>query len=219
MNSDFMKIVGLTFTLFLVSLNCDAHALVADNAGVIGNSWSFILSGISHIIPSGFDHILFIVGLFLTTRNLRSILLLATSFTLAHSITLILSATGYLPSYPQIIEPIIGLSIVMIGLQAFMSDFNSGSSYLIVFVFGLIHGCGFATALAETGIPEKYFYSSLICFNLGIELAQVIIILFLYLIFRLWRNEKQFQKIIVRPVSLLIALSGMILTAGRIFES
>jgi hypothetical protein len=194
------------------------HAVVNADQGIVGNSWSFIFSGIRHIIPLGWDHILFIMGLFLSTRSLNKIIRLATAFTVAHSLTLILCATQLLPSRPQMIEPIIGLTIAMVGVQNILGEKNSKVSYLIVFIFGLIHGCGFASALGESGIPEKYFYSSLVCFNIGIELAQIAIIGLLYLICKLWTNEIQYKKFVVTPVSLIIIAAGIFLTTERLIH-
>jgi hypothetical protein len=191
------------------------HVTVNDT-GIVGNSWSFILSGIKHIIPLGWDHILFLTGLFLSTRHLRKIVRLATAFTVAHSITLILCASQLLPSKPQLIEPIIGLTIALIGLQNLIGEKNNKVSYLILFVFGLIHGCGFATALGESGIPQNYFYSSLISFNIGIELAQIAIIAVMYFATRIIKNEIHYKKFVTTPVSLIILAAGIFLTTERL---
>jgi hypothetical protein len=193
------------------------HAMV-NNTGIVGNSWSFIVSGIKHIIPLGWDHILFITGLFLSTRNPAKLIKLATAFTIAHSVTLILCAMHLIPSRPELIEPVIGLTIAMVGLQNILKESKSHVSYVIVFTFGLIHGCGFASALSESGIPENYFYSSLICFNIGIEIAQIVIILTLYLISKLWKDEKQYSRIVVTPLSVVIIAAGIFLTTQRLIN-
>jgi hydrogenase/urease accessory protein HupE len=137
----------------------------------------FILEGIRHIF-AGPDHILFIVALLLLGGNLRQLLKIVTAFTLAHSITLCLAATKTLTLSPAIVEPLIALSIVAVGVDNLLAkpgerDYRA----LMALGFGLIHGFGFAGALAEVGLPKEALGISLGAFNVGVELGQLTIVL------------------------------------------
>lgn len=137
----------------------------------------FIFEGISHIF-AGPDHILFIIALLLLGGNLRQLLKIVTAFTLAHSVTLCLAATKTLTLSPGIVEPLIALSIVAVGVDNLLAkpgerDFRA----LMALGFGLIHGFGFAGALAEVGLPKEALGLSLGAFNVGVELGQLTIVL------------------------------------------
>jgi hydrogenase/urease accessory protein HupE len=137
----------------------------------------FVLEGISHIF-AGPDHILFIVGLLLLGGTLRQLLKIVTAFTLAHSVTLCLAATKTLTLSPSIVEPLIALSIVAVGVDTLLAkpgqrDFRAA----MALGFGLIHGFGFAGALAEVGLPQSALGISLGAFNIGVELGQLTIVL------------------------------------------
>ena len=137
----------------------------------------FVLEGISHIF-AGPDHILFVVGLLLLGGTLRQLLKIVTAFTLAHSVTLCLAATKTVTLSPSIVEPLIALSIVAVGVDTLLAkpgerDFRA----LMALGFGLIHGFGFAGALAEVGLPKEALGISLGAFNVGVELGQLTIVL------------------------------------------
>ena len=177
----------------------------------------FIWLGFKHILPDGFDHILFILGLFLLNPRLKPVLLQATCFTIAHTITLILSAKNIIVFDPDIVEPLISLSIVFIAIENIFIKEVKPWRYAIVFIFGLIHGLGFAGALKETSIDENTFYSSLISFNIGVELGQFAVIFLAYFIIGKWyANESWYSKKILYPLSILIGIIAIYLTLIRI---
>lgn len=144
------------------------------------NMFDFFKLGIHHIL-SGFDHILFVLSLLLVFISWKDVLKLTGTFTVAHSITLVLAGTGLLVLSPRIVEPIIALSIAYVAIT---SVFFKGSTFVgenkgkiaAVFFFGLFHGLGFAGLLTEINIPTDKFISSLIAFNLGIEAGQLFIV-------------------------------------------
>jgi hydrogenase/urease accessory protein HupE len=140
----------------------------------------FIREGIHHIFI-GPDHILFIVGLLLLGGSLRQLLKIITAFTLAHSITLVLATLNILSPSPQLIEPVIALSIVFVGIQGLVhvsSEEKKRDLRLpLAFCFGLIHGFGFANVLRELALPREALGWSLFSFNIGVELGQGCIIL------------------------------------------
>lgn len=135
----------------------------------------YLWIGVEHIIY-GWDHLLFVIGLTLLVAR-RQILGVATAFTLAHSITLALAAFGllYIPIRP--VEVLIAASIVLLGVEIMKKRKGHKSlaterPYLISFVIGLIHGCGFASALSEIGLPKGTELLALLLFNIGVELGQ-----------------------------------------------
>ncbi len=139
----------------------------------------YLLLGIEHII-GGFDHLLFVLGLLVIARTARRILLTVTGFTLAHSITLSLSAMGLL-SLPIVpVEAAIALSILFLAHEISRQQKDSLTyryPLLISFGFGLLHGLGFASALGEIGLVRNEVLVSLLFFNLGVEAGQVLFIL------------------------------------------
>lgn len=136
----------------------------------------YIPVGVDHIVPKGLDHILFVLGLFLLAAKMRPLLWQVSAFTLAHTITLALAALGVVTVAPAIVEPLIALSIVYVAVENLFSRGLNPWRPAIIFAFGLLHGLGFATVLAEYGIPENAFIPSLIGFNVGVELGQLAVI-------------------------------------------
>ena len=171
---------------------------------------NYISIGFDHILPRGTDHILFIVGIFLLSVQLRPLLWQVTMFTIAHTITLGLAMTGYLDIPERIVQPLIALSIAWIGIENVFLPHLSKHRLAIVFAFGLLHGIGFADALAEFGMPDGAFITALISFNIGVELGQVAIIGLCLLTFGLWfRNRGWYRTLFVIPASLFIAAVGL----------
>jgi len=214
MKKNFYILFAITFfplILFAHTVNYDAQTLSA--TGVAGY---YIRMGFTHILPLGFDHILFILGIFFLTPNLRSVLLQATAFTVAHSITLGLAASGIIHPLSSVVEPIIALSIAFIAIENIFLTSLKWWRALIVFGFGLIHGMGFAGALAEIGLPQKNFINSIISFNVGVELGQIAVILLAnYLIVNWIKEETWYRRRFLIPVSACIAVFALWLTFER----
>ena len=137
---------------------------------------TFLKEGVRHIFI-GPDHILFVVGLLLLGGRLRQLLKIVTAFTLAHSVTLALAATGLLAPPARLVEPAIALSIVWVGLDNLFSPLRRDARVLVAAVFGLVHGFGFASVLRELGLPSGALAGSLFSFNLGVEIGQACIVL------------------------------------------
>jgi HupE / UreJ protein len=167
---------------------------------------SYLQQGFWHVLPLGWDHILFITSLFFLNANLKSALLQCTVFTVAHSITLFLSAYHIITPNAIIVEPIIALSIVFTAVENIFHNTVSKWRLVIIFIFGLIHGMGFAAALQDIGVPQHHFIAALLGFNIGVELAQVAIIVVLYLIITKYLLPKPWylQKV-AYPISCGIA--------------
>lgn len=145
--------------------------------GTLAVLGTFVRAGIHHIFI-GPDHILFIVGLLILGGSLSRLLQVATSFTVAHSVTLALAALGLVGIPGRVVEPLIALSIVYVGFENLMAG-RAGRDWRtrIAFGFGLVHGFGFAGVLREFGLPREALGWSLLAFNVGVEIGQICIVL------------------------------------------
>lgn len=179
--------------------------------------WLYLQLGFEHILPLGLDHILFIVALFIVKPHLKPVLLQATIFTIAHSITLGLAAAGYIQLSSAIVEPLIALSIVVIAIENVFFPKVKALRLVFIFLFGLLHGLGFAGVLSSLGLPEGKFYSALLAFNLGVEAGQVAIILLLWLSLKWFAKKDWYHSRVVIPVSIVIALISAYWVVERIF--
>ncbi len=202
-----------TLPLFAHSIN---YALEDAPAGDV--VWFYLKLGYTHILPGGADHILFVMGLCLLSTKIKTILWQATAFTVAHSITLALSMKNVFVAPSAVVEPVIALSILFVAVENMLLTELKPWRIAIVFLFGLIHGMGFASALNEIGLPNGKFYTSIIAFNAGVELGQVTIItaMFALLIIPL-RNKTWYRKTIVYGLSAVIAIIAAFWTVQRIF--
>lgn len=178
----------------------------------------YLQLGFTHILPLGLDHILFVLSLFLLNPKLKPILWQATAFTVAHTITLGLAMYKIIKPPTNIVEPVIALSIMYVALENIFSPRLKASRIGIVFLFGLIHGMGFASALTQLGLPQHAYFSSLIMFNLGVELGQITVILTAYFFLgRAFGDKPYYRKTIVIPLSIIIAVIAAYWTVERIF--
>jgi len=137
---------------------------------------NFLSLGVKHIL-TGYDHLLFLLGLLLVARGFLPALGIITSFTIAHSITLAVATLHVVQIPSRIVEPLIAASIVFVGLENLLRGEIPKSRRLVTFGFGLIHGFGFASALREAGIGSDAggIVLPLFSFNLGVELGQIIV--------------------------------------------
>ncbi|MCB1035436.1 MAG: HupE/UreJ family protein, partial [Acidobacteria bacterium] len=177
----------------------------------------YLVLGFTHILPKGLDHILFVLGLCLLCTRLRPLLVQVTTFTFAHTISLGLSTYGIVSLPSSVVEPLIALSIVYVAAENVLSPELSRWRVLLVFVFGLLHGLGFAGVLGELGLPRSAFVTALATFNVGVELGQLAVITLAFLLLASWsRHRAWYRQRIVVPVSLLIAAVGLFWTLQRV---
>lgn len=197
------------------------------------NTWSIFKQystiGFLHIMPKGLDHILFMLGIALLALSWRKLLLLVSIFTLAHSATLALAVYGLINIPASIVEPLIALSIAYIGFEVLRqhSPINpkqnaSQQTYLLrrsvlVFGFGLLHGLGFAVVLNSFDLQTTSLALSLLGFNIGVELAQAGIVLFVLLLLWLGRyQQNNLKRYFIKPIAILISLVGLVWTIERL---
>ncbi len=200
----------------------EAVRLVTDtknDKGFFLNAYEFMRLGMFHIF-GGIDHILFLVAMMLTCRSLKELMRLTLTFTLAHSITLILSGTSLLSVSGRIVEPIIAFSIAYVAVTSVLlrKKTEKGSSrgkIVAVFLFGLVHGLGFAGLLRDIHIPANMFIGSLIFFNVGIEIGQLALLSVIVPVLLFIQKRAQSEKYI-RGTALLISFLGIYWGIGRL---
>ena len=144
--------------------------------GTLAVMRTFIPSGVHHILI-GPDHILFLIGLLLPGGTWVAIVKIVTAFTLGHSLTLSLAALNIVTPSSRIIEPAIALSIIFVGADNLVRGSGRDVRAWVALVFGLVHGFGFANVLREFGLPAEALGWSLLSFNLGVEVGQLVVVL------------------------------------------
>jgi HupE / UreJ protein len=169
----------------------------------------YLWLGYTHILPKGLDHILFVLGLFLLSPRLKLMLLQVTAFTIAHSITLGLSIYGILSLPSAIVEPLIALSIAYVAIENLVTRELKPWRLALVFMFGLLHGLGFAGVLRELGLPRGEFLTALLTFNLGVEGGQLTVIAAAMLAVSPFMQKGWYRQRVVLPASVLIAATGL----------
>ncbi len=177
----------------------------------------YAVLGFTHILPNGFDHILFVVGLFLLNTRGRALMLQVSAFTLAHSITLGLTMYGIVSLPARVVEPLIAVSIAYVAIENVCTRELKSWRVALVFAFGLLHGMGFAGVLRDLGMPRGDFLTALVTFNVGVEAGQLTVIGLAFLLVASWRqNAAVYRRLVVQPASLAIALVGAYWTVARL---
>ena len=143
-------------------------------------AWSYFVLGVEHIL-GGIDHLLFVLALLLIVRGNKRIVATVTAFTVAHSITLAAATLGWVHVPGPPVEAIIALSIVFVASEVVhahqgRSGLTERAPWIVAFSFGLLHGFGFAGALAEVGLPQTAIPLALLTFNVGVEVGQLMFV-------------------------------------------
>ncbi|PWT78403.1 MAG: hypothetical protein C5B59_01835 [Bacteroidetes bacterium] len=151
--------------------------------------WEYLQLGILHIL-TGFDHLLFVLGLILLVRDRRRLLITITAFTIAHSITLALATLHIIQVLPTPVEAVIALSIMFLAVELVrhyhsVDHLTYRFPWIVAFTFGLLHGLGFAGALAQVGLPQNAIPLALFLFNVGVEIGQLFFVFIVLLLMRL----------------------------------
>jgi hydrogenase/urease accessory protein HupE len=185
----------------------------------MGDFGAFFNIGLHHILE-GYDHLLFLLGLILVARSWRSLLMVVSAFTVAHSTTLVLSALEVLSIPPIITETLIAASIVYVGIENTVRGSGENSHrWVVAGLFGLIHGAGFSghlVGLLKGAVEQGSIWPALIGFNIGIEVGQIIVVLAALPL--LWLADKQgVREKLVPEISRMIAAVGGVLVVARIW--
>jgi hydrogenase/urease accessory protein HupE len=165
----------------------------------------FFRLGVEHIL-TGYDHLLFLLALLLRGGRLVSVLKIVTAFTLAHSITLALAVLGVVTIPARVVEPAIAASIVWVALENLRSR-GPSQRWLVSFLFGLVHGFGFASAIEALALPRARLAAALLGFNLGVEGGQALVVALL-LPLLLWVRRSRWEPLLTQLASLAVAVIG-----------
>jgi len=178
-----------------------------DQRGMGEIARAYTVLGIGHIL-SGFDHLLFVFALLFLVGFNRKLVLALTAFTLAHSLTLALAALGWLTLRRPPVEAAIALSIVLVAGEALHQRPTLSRRWpaLVAFLFGLVHGLGFAGALKEIGLPQHHLSVALLTFNVGVELGQLLVVAVAYPVYRAFAGNPKFA---VARAPALYAIGGV----------
>lgn len=177
---------------------------------------SWVRSGFRHVLPLGLDHMLFIIGLFLMVPKWKPLVGQSLLFTIAHSTTLALAVLGWVNMPGRPVEILIAFSIAFIGVENLLTKEVGRLRLILVFAFGLIHGLGFASVLAENlgDIPHGQLAWPLLGFNLGVELAQITVLCIAFVVFR---PLKKWERTAQTVGSAIVTLAGLGWMVERIF--
>lgn len=186
------------------------------------SGWSvfvrYIAVGFDHIIPKGLDHILFVLGLFFLSLQMRPLITQITVFTLAHTITLALASLKIVTVPGSIVEPLIAASIVYVAIENVFTNQIKWWRPFVIFAFGLLHGLGFASVLDEFGLAPGQFVAGLIGFNIGVEVGQLTVVGLAFLCVGYWFGKKPWYRARISiPASIVIALVGAYWAVERVF--
>jgi hypothetical protein len=205
---------GQTRELAFASESRDAHITVgAEDAS--RRKGSFFALGVEHIL-TGYDHLLFLGALLLRGGRLLSIFKIITAFTVAHSITLALAVLGVVTVPQRLVESVIAASIVYVALENIFLPHAPSQRWLVSFLFGLVHGFGFASALGPLRLPAARLAVALFSFNLGVEVGQALVVALL-LPLLIWMRGARWEHRAVRAASGAVAVVGFIWFMQRVF--
>ncbi len=177
---------------------------------------TYLRMGFTHIVPQGLDHILFVLGLFLLGSNTKALVKQITAFTVAHSITLALTALGVIRLPGRIIEPVIAISIAFVAIENLFTREVRPWRTAVVFAFGMVHGMGFAEVFADAGLSGAGLLTALLSFNVGVELGQLSVVGMAFGVVGWFRRDARYRPVVVVPASLLIAAVALFWSVQRI---
>lgn len=166
-----------------------------DHRGMGEIAWAYGVLGVEHIL-TGYDHLAFVIVLLFLVGFNRRLLWTITAFTAAHSLTLALSALGVLTLRPPPVEATIALSIMLVAGEALhrQQTWSRRWPAAVAFLFGLVHGLGFAGALKEIGLPDNHLPVALLTFNLGVEAGQLLVVACAYVVWKSLARYPAFAK-------------------------
>jgi hypothetical protein len=221
LSNNIIRLGVFVFALLLLNMSLEvlAHGVDEDtrvfleqNTGV--QFMPFIYIGAKHMF-TGYDHILFLVGVIFFLYRRRDVLLYVSMFTIGHSITLLWGVIGDIQVNPYLIDAIIGFSVVYKGfdnLGGFKRAFGKQpSTKMAVLIFGLFHGFGLATKLQEFELVSQGLVANMIAFNIGVELGQFMALIFIVIAINFWRKWPSFQRFSTLTNTMLMSAGLMLI--------
>jgi len=207
----------LTSQMILDAKHPHLEYFAGSRQGVAAVIRKFVPAGVHHILI-GPDHLLFLVGLLLLGGSIRQLLLVVTSFTVAHSITLSLAALNIVTPPARLIEPAIALSIVYVGADNILAKGGRDVRGWIAFTFGFIHGFGFANVLREMELPTRALGWSLFSFNIGVEIGQLFVVVLVASALAALKSRSEWAgRHIAFAGSLVVIVAGAFWYVQRVF--
>lgn len=201
------------FLLFLPTLLL-AHGVSESDQATLSNGGllAYILVGAKHML-TGYDHLLFLTGVIFYLSNFKDIVRFITVFTIGHSITLISATYLGIKADEHLIDAVIALSVLYKGFEnlgGFKKFFNVASPNLLwmVFIFGLIHGFGLSTRLQSFDMGEGLFLAKIVCFNIGVELGQVLALIPIVFLISKWKKWDSYQ-VFYQVVNWFLIVAGI----------
>ncbi len=183
----------------------DTTVEIVAGEGLGATARRFFLLGVEHI-ATGYDHILFLLALLLIGGGLRSLVGIVTAFTVAHSITLALATLDLVVLPTRLVESAIALSIAWVALENVLLDRSHGR-WRITFLFGLVHGFGFASILRGMHLPAEGMAVSLVTFNLGVETGQIVVVLLAYPLITAIQHTPRRRAIVATASSAILTVA------------
>jgi hypothetical protein len=183
----------------------DTTVVVDTPEGVGATVRRFFVLGVEHI-ATGYDHILFLLALLMIGGGFRPLVGIVTAFTVAHSITLALATLDLVVLPTRLVESAIALSIAWVALENVLFDRSHGR-WRITFVFGLVHGFGFASILRQMHLPAQGLAASLVAFNLGVEAGQIVVVVLVYPVIAAIQRAPGRRTIVATASSVILTLA------------
>ncbi len=194
------------YTLTAAQPSVRLYGSAEDTRGRVDIAKAYTVLGVEHIL-TGYDHLLFVIGLLLLVGFNRRLLFTITAFTAAHSLTLASAALGWLTLRPPPVEATIALSIMLVAGEALHQRRTLARRWpaLVAFLFGLVHGLGFAGALKDIGLPDNHLWIALLTFNGGVEIGQLLTVAAAWLVLL---SVRRFPMLAQARVAVLYAIGS-----------
>jgi hydrogenase/urease accessory protein HupE len=183
----------------------DGEMVIGTAPGFAGTFRRFFMLGVEHI-ATGYDHVLFLFALLLVGGGWRSLVAIVTAFTIAHSVTLSLAVLDVVQLPPRLVESAIALSIAWVALENLLKADVRGR-WRVTFLFGLMHGFGFASILRAMHLPREGLVASLLAFNLGVEAGQLVVVALTYPLVALMERSSHRRRFVVLASSVILVLA------------
>jgi HupE / UreJ protein len=217
---------SLKYFSFILLLICPiillAHGVSPEDQDTLNNGGliSYILVGAKHMV-TGYDHLLFLAGVIFYIKGLKDIVTFITAFTIGHSITLIGATYLGIKADEHLIDAVIALSVLYKGFEnlgGFQKFFKTSSPNLLlmVFIFGLIHGFGLSTRLQSFDLGQNQFLSKIICFNIGVELGQIVALIPIIFVITKWQKMKSYDAF-YKAINTYLVIAGIGLFIYQIY--
>jgi hydrogenase/urease accessory protein HupE len=212
---------ALSLLLVLIPILSFAHDVSSVDQEILRNGglWAYIRVGATHML-TGYDHLLFLAGVIFYLNSFKDILKFITVFTIGHCITLIGATYAGITANEHLVDAVIALSVLYKGFEnlgGFESlKVKSPNLLLMVGIFGLIHGFGLSTRLQSFDMGTEQFLAKILCFNLGVEVGQILALIPIVFIITLSRKHKQFPAF-YKAVNWYLILAGVALFAYQLY--